>query len=63
MGAYLFAILIMAGVFLCGYKIGNWMGWREGFRIAKALERQRRDGISLNDWNEVQGPWDYSPKQ
>lgn len=57
-------LLIFVAVFICGWKIGNYYGWREGFRIAKELERQRIEGAWLRGEQMLQadGDWDYQPK-
>lgn len=63
MSYYIAAILFAAGFFTCGYKIGNYLGWREGYRIAKVLERQRAEGVWVRNHQDGDGHWDYSPKK
>ena len=43
MNEYLVGILVMAGMFMCGYRVGYIRGWRNGYNdYGSTLEQKSR---------------------
>ena len=61
---YLFFLLVVSAIFVCGYKIGHIRGWRHGYNdYGTILEQKYARKVAMAAAQWPQDAWDYTPKE